>query len=44
LSESEISVDELQLDLYETPPSTPDQSLTDEQKLARFKLGQVHFR
>ena len=32
----------LQFDLYPTVEST-DESLTDEQKLNRFKLGQVHF-
>lgn len=40
-SESELSVDTLQLDLYEEPDSS-DEPLTDEEKLARFKLGQVH--
>ena len=40
-SESELSVDNFQIDLYE-PPEISDEPLTDEEKLARFKLGQVH--
>lgn len=42
-SESEISVEDFKLDLYETVTDTSDECLTDEQKLSRFKLGQVHF-
>jgi hypothetical protein len=42
LSESEISVEDLKPDLYESTESA-DECLTDEQKLARFQLGQVHF-
>ena len=40
-SESELSVETFQIDLYEEPDVT-DEPLTDEEKLARFKLGQVH--
>lgn len=40
-SESEISVEDFNPDIYDTDPL--DDVLTDEQKLTRYKLGQVHF-
>ena len=40
-SESEISVENLQRDLYE--PESEEPCLTDEEKLAQYKLGQLHF-
>lgn len=41
-SESEFSLDSFQLDLYESTDSS-DEPQTDEEKLARYGLGQVHF-
>ena len=41
-SESEFSIEDFKPDLYENN-SESEECLTDEQKLARFKLGQVHF-
>ncbi|KAL8609733.1 hypothetical protein ACOMHN_042772 [Nucella lapillus] len=40
-SESEISVENLQRDLYEPEPE--ESCLTDEEKLAQYQLGQLHF-
>ncbi|ESO87480.1 synaptotagmin 17 [Lottia gigantea] len=41
-SESEISIDNFQRDLYDNlPEETP--CLTDEEKLAQYQLGQIHF-
>ena len=40
-SESEISIEDLNLDIYETDMS--EECLSDEQKMARYKLGQVYF-
>ncbi|RUS74398.1 hypothetical protein EGW08_017833, partial [Elysia chlorotica] len=43
-SESEISVENFQRELYEPDPSEDEPpSLTDEEKLAQFQLGQLHF-
>ena len=41
-SESDFSLDNFNMDLYEVAEKS-DESLTDEEKLARFKLGQIHF-
>ncbi|XP_064618215.1 synaptotagmin-17-like [Liolophura sinensis] len=41
-SETEISVENFQKDLYEVEESN-EECLTDEQKLARYQLGQIHF-
>ncbi|XP_041362689.1 synaptotagmin-17-like [Gigantopelta aegis] len=41
-TESEISIDNLQKDLYEVVEEE-DLCLTDEQKLAQYQLGQLHF-
>lgn len=41
ISESDISLDDFKIDLYESIEY--EESLTDEEKLARFNLGQVHF-
>ncbi|XP_074647549.1 synaptotagmin-17-like [Tubulanus polymorphus] len=41
-SEQDIDVSEFRPDLYSND-SFQDECLTDEEKLARFKLGQVHF-
>ena len=40
-SESEISIDDFKMDLYNKVDEC-DACLTDEQKLDRFKLGQIH--
>lgn len=40
-SETEISVDNFQRDLYEVE-ETVEPCLTDEEKLAKFQLGQIH--
>lgn len=40
-SETEISVENFQKELYEVVET--DMSLTDEQKLAKYKLGEIHF-
>ena len=42
-SESEISVEDLKPDLYESTKASSEECLTDEEKLARFQLGQIHF-
>ena len=42
-SESEISIDDFKPDLYEIVDQSGDESLTDEEKLERFQLGQMHF-
>ena len=42
-SESEISIEDFKPDLYEQSTDHSDECLTDEEKLARFKLGQIHF-
>ncbi|XP_046353008.1 synaptotagmin-17-like [Haliotis rufescens] len=41
-SESEISIENLQRDLYDNEP-VDEPCLTDEQKLAQYQLGQLHF-
>ncbi|KAL8607333.1 hypothetical protein ACOMHN_039483 [Nucella lapillus] len=41
-SESEISVENFQRDLYEEPEAE-ETCLTDEEKLAQYQLGQLHF-
>ena len=41
-SESEFSLDNFNMDLYEVAEKS-EECLTDEEKLARFKLGQIHF-
>lgn len=41
-SESEISIEDFKPDLYEQHEDS-EECLTDEEKLARFKLGQIHF-
>ena len=41
-SESEISIEDLKPDLYESMEIS-EECLTDEEKLERFQLGQVHF-
>ena len=41
-SESEISIENLQRDLYDNEPEE-EPCLTDEQKLAQYQLGQLHF-
>ncbi|CAG5135642.1 unnamed protein product [Candidula unifasciata] len=41
-SESEISVENFQRELYEVEPDE-ESCLTDEEKLAQFQLGQLHF-
>ncbi|KAK0040472.1 synaptotagmin-17 [Biomphalaria pfeifferi] len=41
-SESEISVENFQRELYEVEPEE-EPCLTDEEKLAQFQLGQLHF-
>lgn len=41
-SETELSVDNFNMDLYEVEEKS-DECLTDEEKLSRYKLGQVHF-
>ncbi|GFN87203.1 synaptotagmin 17, partial [Plakobranchus ocellatus] len=43
-SESEISVENFQRELYELDPTDEEPPcLTDEEKLAQFQLGQLHF-
>lgn len=41
-SESEISVDNFQKDLYESEGGQEEVCLTDEEKLAQYQLGQLH--
>lgn len=42
-SESEISVENFKKDLYESEASSEEPCLTDEEKLAQYQLGQLHF-
>ena len=42
-SETEITIENFQKDLYESEKLITDISLTDEEKLAKFQLGQIHF-
>nr|KAG5702766.1 hypothetical protein BaRGS_003640 [Batillaria attramentaria] len=41
-SESEISIDNFQKDLYEPEAGAEEPCLTDEEKLAQYQLGQLH--
>jgi hypothetical protein len=44
LSSETESITNIKPDLYESPSRTPtEECLTDEEKLARFQLGQIHF-
>ena len=42
-SESEISIDDFNPDIYDDASTHPEDCLTDEQKLNIYKLGQLHF-